>query len=156
MRSRSRSRSPGYRRRSRSRSRDRRSPPRGGRGGYGSPPRGGRGGGGRGGGGNDEKISLLVRNISDRVDPEDLREVFTKYGVVKDIYIPLDYYTNCQQDQASQVHPPCKSDVIEQAEDVLCKFCAPARPEHHKSSKRIRTAESEVKWLVETKFQGRD
>mmetsp|Transcript_8488 Transcript_8488/g.16911 ORF Transcript_8488/g.16911 Transcript_8488/m.16911 type:complete len:225 (+) Transcript_8488:125-799(+) len=86
---RSRSRSPGYRRRSRSRSRsgDRfrdRSPPRGG--GRRSPPRGGRGGG-------DEKISLLVRNISDRIDPEDLRDLFSKYGVIKDIYVPLDYYT---------------------------------------------------------------
>uniref|UniRef100_A0A914VG99 RRM domain-containing protein n=1 Tax=Plectus sambesii TaxID=2011161 RepID=A0A914VG99_9BILA len=40
-----------------------------------------------------DKISLYVRNISDWTRQDDLRYVFEKYGVVRDIYIPLDYYT---------------------------------------------------------------
>ncbi|EKX46025.1 hypothetical protein GUITHDRAFT_70912, partial [Guillardia theta CCMP2712] len=34
-----------------------------------------------------------VRNIGDRTDGQDLRELFGRYGTVKDVYIPIDYYT---------------------------------------------------------------
>ena len=89
----SRSRSPPRRR---SRSPDRRgSPPRRG-GGYRSPPRGGREGREREqerARSNMERISLLVRNIGDRTDSRDLREAFERYGHVKDVYIPTDFYT---------------------------------------------------------------
>lgn len=40
-----------------------------------------------------EPASLLVRNVSFRVSPEELRKVFEKYGEVRDVYIPLDYST---------------------------------------------------------------
>ena len=97
----SRSRSPPRRR---SRSPDRRgSPPRRGYsrsprrgGGYRSPPRGGREGREREqerARSNMERISLLVRNIGDRTDSRDLREAFERYGHVKDVYIPTDFYT---------------------------------------------------------------
>lgn len=70
-----RSRSPD-RRRSRSRSRGR-------GGGYArrSPPRGGNPGNTRD---NDGRISLVVRNIGERVDVGDLRHAFEKYGMVKE------------------------------------------------------------------------
>eukprot|EP00899_Mesostigma_viride_P014257 jgi/Mesvir1/22832/Mv20092-RA.1 len=85
----------GYRSRSRSYS-----PPRGGGGGYGGGYGGG-GGGSRGGGGGGGRRnsppqsgrSLLVRNLGRNVRMEDLRYSFEKYGPVKDIYLPKDYYT---------------------------------------------------------------
>ena len=40
-----------------------------------------------------EPASLLVRNVSFRVSPEELRKVFEKYGDVRDVYIPLDYHS---------------------------------------------------------------
>ena len=42
---------------------------------------------------NQDRISLLVRNIGDRTDSRDLREAFERYGHVKDVYIPTDFYT---------------------------------------------------------------
>ncbi|KUF94469.1 Calmodulin [Phytophthora nicotianae] len=38
-------------------------------------------------------ISLLVRNISRRLRPEDIRKEFERYGEVRDVYIPKDFYT---------------------------------------------------------------
>jgi len=37
--------------------------------------------------------SLFIRNVSYETKPEDLRKLFTRYGYVRDVYIPLDYYT---------------------------------------------------------------
>lgn len=73
-----------------------RSPPRRG---YRSPPRrgyGGRGGGGGGGGGSrrdNSTCSLLVRNIPLSTRAEDLRVPFERFGPVRDVYLPKDYYT---------------------------------------------------------------
>ncbi|XP_062202585.1 serine/arginine-rich SC35-like splicing factor SCL30 isoform X2 [Phragmites australis] len=69
----------------------RRSPPRRGYGGRGrSPPprRGGYGGRKEQGSG-----SLLVRNIPLSVRVEDLRVPFERFGPVRDVYIPKDYYS---------------------------------------------------------------
>ncbi|KAM1431927.1 hypothetical protein FF1_014124 [Malus domestica] len=65
------------------------SPPRG----YGrrrrSPsPRGRYGGRGR-----DLPTSLLVRNLRRDCRPEDLRGPFGRFGPLKDVYLPRDYYT---------------------------------------------------------------
>ncbi|CAN6586640.1 unnamed protein product [Malus baccata var. baccata] len=65
------------------------SPPRG----YGrrrrSPsPRGRCGGRGR-----DLPTSLLVRNLRHDCRPEDLRGPFGRFGPLKDVYLPRDYYT---------------------------------------------------------------
>ena len=73
MSSRSRSRSRSPRKRSRSPARRRRSPPR----------RSANGG----------RISLLVRNLDRKTGPEDLKEAFSKYGEIRDVYMPVDYYT---------------------------------------------------------------
>ncbi|KAG0584064.1 hypothetical protein M758_3G182300 [Ceratodon purpureus] len=54
-------------------------PPRGGRGGYGREP--------------EMPTSLLVRNIPRDCTPEDLRVHFERYGTVKDVYLPKDFYT---------------------------------------------------------------
>nr|AGE46175.1 arginine/serine-rich splicing factor SCL33 transcript III [Physcomitrium patens] len=54
-------------------------PPRGGRGGYGREP--------------EPPTSLLVRNIPRDCTADDLRIPFERYGVVKDVYLPRDYYT---------------------------------------------------------------
>mmetsp|Transcript_19346 Transcript_19346/g.27810 ORF Transcript_19346/g.27810 Transcript_19346/m.27810 type:complete len:178 (+) Transcript_19346:50-583(+) len=37
--------------------------------------------------------SLLVRNISYNVSSSEIRRMFEKYGDVRDVYIPLDHYT---------------------------------------------------------------
>lgn len=37
--------------------------------------------------------SLYIRNLGTSTRPEDLRRIFAKYGPIRDIYIPLDYYT---------------------------------------------------------------
>uniref|UniRef100_A0A8I6Z956 RRM domain-containing protein n=1 Tax=Hordeum vulgare subsp. vulgare TaxID=112509 RepID=A0A8I6Z956_HORVV len=67
---------------------------------YRSPPRRGYGGGGRspprrGYGGRREQGSgsLLVRNIPLSCRPEDLRVPFERFGPVRDVYLPKDYYT---------------------------------------------------------------
>eukprot|EP00638_Chattonella_subsalsa_P017633 CAMPEP_0117831034 /NCGR_PEP_ID=MMETSP0949-20121206/8858_1 /TAXON_ID=44440 /ORGANISM="Chattonella subsalsa, Strain CCMP2191" /LENGTH=126 /DNA_ID=CAMNT_0005672173 /DNA_START=32 /DNA_END=408 /DNA_ORIENTATION=- len=52
-----------------------------------------RGGGGGGSGRRNEGCSLLVRNLSYRTRNEDLRYVFGKFGDLRDVYIPRDYYT---------------------------------------------------------------
>ncbi|KAF6137788.1 hypothetical protein GIB67_040496 [Kingdonia uniflora] len=68
------------------------SPPRRGYGGRGrSPPRRGGGYGGRKEGGNNG--SLLVRNIPMSCRPEDLRVPFERFGPVRDVYLPKDYYS---------------------------------------------------------------
>ncbi|KAJ1688193.1 hypothetical protein LUZ63_019583 [Rhynchospora breviuscula] len=71
-----------------------RSPPRRG---YRSPPRRGHGYGGGGGGGGSRRdnstCSLLVRNIPMNTRAEDLRVPFERFGPVRDVYLPKDYYT---------------------------------------------------------------
>eukprot|EP01080_Neovahlkampfia_damariscottae_P012950 gene12950-7528_t len=42
----------------------------------------------------EKKTSLYIRNISHSARQMDLRKLFEKYGEVKDVYIPRDYYTN--------------------------------------------------------------
>uniref|UniRef100_A0A2P2K5L2 Serine/arginine-rich SC35-like splicing factor SCL30 isoform X2 n=1 Tax=Rhizophora mucronata TaxID=61149 RepID=A0A2P2K5L2_RHIMU len=71
------------------------SPPRRGYGGRGrSPPRRGYGGGGGRGRRKDQNHgSLLVRNIPLDCRPEELRIPFERFGLVRDVYIPKDYYT---------------------------------------------------------------
>ncbi|XWS56584.1 hypothetical protein CRYUN_Cryun09bG0098000 [Craigia yunnanensis] len=62
-----------------------------------SPPRRGYGGGGGGGGYGRRREqnhgSLLVRNIPLDCRPEELRIPFERFGLVRDVYIPKDYYT---------------------------------------------------------------
>ena len=38
-------------------------------------------------------ISLYVRGLTDRVSAQELREACEKYGEVRDVYVPRDYYT---------------------------------------------------------------
>ncbi|XP_052885800.1 serine/arginine-rich SC35-like splicing factor SCL30A isoform X2 [Gossypium arboreum] len=65
------------------------SPPRGyGRRGRSPSPRGRYGGRAR-----DLPTSLLVRNLRHDCRPEDLRRPFERFGPLKDIYLPKDYYT---------------------------------------------------------------
>ncbi|XP_042446886.1 serine/arginine-rich SC35-like splicing factor SCL28 isoform X1 [Zingiber officinale] len=56
---------------------------------------GGGGGGGRGGGRDYRSApsGLLIRNISLDARPEDLRIPFERFGPVKDVYLPKNYYT---------------------------------------------------------------
>lgn len=37
--------------------------------------------------------SLLVRNLKYETSPEKLKQVFSKFGEIRDVYLPLDYYT---------------------------------------------------------------
>ncbi|KAL2926634.1 Serine/arginine-rich SC35-like splicing factor SCL30 [Bienertia sinuspersici] len=73
------------------------SPPRRGysppRRGYSPPRRGGGGGGGYGRRKEPNHGSLLVRNIPLDCRPEELRVPFERFGLVRDVYIPKDYYT---------------------------------------------------------------
>ncbi|KII67052.1 Serine/arginine-rich splicing factor 10 [Thelohanellus kitauei] len=41
--------------------------------------------------------SLFIRNVENSIRSSDLRRIFEKYGPVRDIYIPLDYYTREQR-----------------------------------------------------------
>ncbi|KAL2923929.1 Serine/arginine-rich SC35-like splicing factor SCL30A [Bienertia sinuspersici] len=43
--------------------------------------------------GKEPPTSLLVRNLRHDCRPEDLRGTFGRYGPIKDIYLPRDYYT---------------------------------------------------------------
>eukprot|EP00249_Psilotum_nudum_P021579 c28159_g2_i3 orf=267-1232(+) len=66
---------------------------------YGSPPRRGYGGRGRSpprgrySGRKDAPTSLLVRNIPRESRPDDVRIRFERFGSIKDVYLPKDYYT---------------------------------------------------------------
>ncbi|KAF9605279.1 hypothetical protein IFM89_015895 [Coptis chinensis] len=68
---------------------------------YDEPPRDRYRGGGGGGGGRSYRdygrssppTGLLIRNISLGARPEDLRIPFERFGPVKDVYLPKNYYT---------------------------------------------------------------
>jgi len=47
----------------------------------------------RGGSSRPPNCSLYVRNVPDGARQEELKSMFSKYGYVSDVYIPLDYYT---------------------------------------------------------------
>lgn len=55
----------------------------------------------RGGGGGDRgrdagvpgKVSLLVRNLTFRTRVDDVKRIFTDFGDVRDVYLPLDFGT---------------------------------------------------------------
>jgi len=49
--------------------------------------------GGGGGGHNRQTTSLYVRNLHHECRQDDLRKIFSKYGEITDVYIPLDYHT---------------------------------------------------------------
>ena len=51
------------------------------------------GGGGGGGGGDGGNVSLLVRNISFRTTKDELKDAFGRHGDVRDVHLPVDYYT---------------------------------------------------------------
>lgn len=40
-----------------------------------------------------QRVSLLIRNLPLDARPEDVRAKFERYGEVRDIYLPKDYYT---------------------------------------------------------------
>eukprot|EP00193_Tetraselmis_chui_P002995 CAMPEP_0177753200 /NCGR_PEP_ID=MMETSP0491_2-20121128/1326_1 /TAXON_ID=63592 /ORGANISM="Tetraselmis chuii, Strain PLY429" /LENGTH=136 /DNA_ID=CAMNT_0019268455 /DNA_START=156 /DNA_END=563 /DNA_ORIENTATION=+ len=64
---------------------------------YDDRPRGGGGGGGgrdRGGNRDDPtRTSVLLRNLSRSTRDADVRYYAEKYGPVRDVYLPKDYYT---------------------------------------------------------------
>ncbi|PWA94915.1 serine/arginine-rich SC35-like splicing factor SCL30 [Artemisia annua] len=72
-----------------------RSPPRRGHGGRprSPPPRRGYRGSERGRPKDQNHGSLLVRNIPMNCRPEELRVPFERFGVVRDVYLPKNYYT---------------------------------------------------------------
>ena len=41
--------------------------------------------------------TLIVRNLADDSSSEELRNIFKEFGILKDVYIPLDYYTKRQR-----------------------------------------------------------
>ncbi|XP_014668746.1 PREDICTED: serine/arginine-rich splicing factor 10-like [Priapulus caudatus] len=58
--------------------------------------------------------SLYIRNVPDGTRPEELRSLFGKYGPIKDVYVPLDYYTRRPRGFAY-----VQFDDIRDAEDAL-------------------------------------
>ncbi|KRZ56546.1 Serine/arginine-rich splicing factor 12, partial [Trichinella nativa] len=42
-------------------------------------------------------VSLYIRNVPYEARDDELRAMFSKYGPVRDVYIPLDYYTRRPQ-----------------------------------------------------------
>ncbi|CAM9350362.1 unnamed protein product [Hapterophycus canaliculatus] len=39
------------------------------------------------------RVSLLVRNLTFRTRVEDVKRIFTDFGDVRDVYLPLDFGT---------------------------------------------------------------
>jgi FUS-interacting serine-arginine-rich protein 1 len=40
-----------------------------------------------------ERVSVYVRNISFRTEPDTIRKLFEQYGPVRDVYMPRDYHS---------------------------------------------------------------
>jgi hypothetical protein len=40
-------------------------------------------------------VFLMLENLCDCCRPDDLRKEFEKFGEVRDVYIPKDFYTRC-------------------------------------------------------------
>mmetsp|Transcript_2405 Transcript_2405/g.3814 ORF Transcript_2405/g.3814 Transcript_2405/m.3814 type:complete len:155 (+) Transcript_2405:99-563(+) len=38
-------------------------------------------------------VSLLVRNLDYSIKPDEIKSFFSKYGEIRDVYIPRDYYS---------------------------------------------------------------
>ncbi|CAN0423891.1 unnamed protein product [Ectocarpus sp. 13 AM-2016] len=65
-----------------------------GRGGYGRDDSRDRDrGGDRGRDSGPGKVSLLVRNLTFRTRVDDVKRIFTDFGDVRDVYLPLDFGT---------------------------------------------------------------
>ena len=47
--------------------------------------------------GREPNCTLIVRDLSDGARSDELKDIFKEYGNVKDVYIPLDYYTRRQR-----------------------------------------------------------
>ena len=47
--------------------------------------------------GRDPNCTLIVRNLADGASSEELKDIFKEFGILKDVYIPLDYYTRRQR-----------------------------------------------------------
>lgn len=58
--------------------------------GYGRDDSRDRGGGRDGGPG---RVSLLVRNLTFRTRPDDVKRIFSDFGDIRDVYLPLDFGT---------------------------------------------------------------
>ncbi|KAJ1641093.1 hypothetical protein T492DRAFT_555695, partial [Pavlovales sp. CCMP2436] len=37
--------------------------------------------------------SLLIRNLNRKTSAEEIKKFFEQYGVIKDVYLPKDYYS---------------------------------------------------------------
>jgi FUS-interacting serine-arginine-rich protein 1 len=62
----------------------------------------------------DLPTSLLVRNIPRDCRTEDLRIPFERYGVIKDVYLPRDYYTGkAVEVKITPGEPVCKQKIPE-------------------------------------------
>ncbi|ESN91968.1 hypothetical protein HELRODRAFT_181891 [Helobdella robusta] len=53
--------------------------------------------------------SLFIRNVPADARSDELREIFSKYGPVTDVYIPLDYYTRQHRGFAYVQYPLLRS-----------------------------------------------
>jgi len=56
----------------------------------------------RGGGSEPRPVSLLIRNLSRDIRPEELRHAFERHGAVRDIYLPRDYHTGFKAQAQAQ------------------------------------------------------
>ena len=45
----------------------------------------------------DPNCTLIVRNLADGASSDELKDLFKEFGNIKDVYIPLDYYTRRQR-----------------------------------------------------------
>ena len=61
-----------------------------------------------------EGVSVLVRMLPNNADRDRLHDIFSKYGEVTDVYIPLDFYTKRQRGIAFIQYP-----TLELAEKVV-------------------------------------
>jgi FUS-interacting serine-arginine-rich protein 1 len=40
------------------------------------------------------QTSIFIRNLPDTTEIEEIRQLFVKYGKLRDVYIPLDFYSH--------------------------------------------------------------
>uniref|UniRef100_A0A6V2AFZ1 RRM domain-containing protein n=1 Tax=Ditylum brightwellii TaxID=49249 RepID=A0A6V2AFZ1_9STRA len=100
------------------------------------PPPGPWGGGGGGGGGRrggrgmrrddgPPGVSLLVRNVSPDITPDDLQMAFGRIGEVRDVYIPRDFHS--QQPKGFAFIEYATPDQAREARDEMDKFLMKGR-----------------------------
>lgn len=70
-------------------------------------------------------VSLLVRNVSSEISPQDLQQAFGRIGDVRDVYIPRDYHS--QQPKGFAFIEYATPEMAREAREEMNKFLMKGR-----------------------------